>query len=223
MGDIKKPKKRYSTSNHPWIRKEIEEYKVLRKEYGLKNRREILKSSSFLRKYKNTAKKLIASHTKQGDTEKSQMMGKLQKLGLITSSGSIDNILSLQVRDILNRRLESVVLRKGLAKTIKQARQFITHRHVSVGNKEVTSPSYLLTSEEENLVCFKSNSPFVSEDHPERVNKVTEEIKAEAEALRNYSKKNKSENEEKGPSVRESKEKNVKETKASVNHGGNKE
>ena len=189
MGDTKKPKKKYSTSRHPWIAKEIAEFKILREEFGLKNRREILKASSFLRKYKDIAKKLIAASTVQAEKEKKDMQQKLHKLALIPIDGSIDNILSLQVRDVLNRRLETVVLKKGLARSIEQSRQFITHRHIIVDNKEITSPSFLVSSEQEAKITFKINSALRSEDHPERVNKAAQEIKAEAEAVRNYVKK----------------------------------
>jgi len=42
MGDPKKPKKKYSTPNHPWNKKDIDSGKIIRKEYGLKIRREKL-------------------------------------------------------------------------------------------------------------------------------------------------------------------------------------
>ena len=89
-------------------------------------------------------------------------------MGLINSDGQIDDILSLTVRDLCERRIQSLTLKKGLARTLKQARQFITHRHICIGEKRVTSPSYLVSIEEEPLMCFSQISSLVSEDHPER-------------------------------------------------------
>ena len=168
MGDPKKLKKKYIPLAHPWIRSNIEEGKILKKEYGLVRYTEILIANTFLKKYKDIAKKLIADTTTQGEREKKQMMEKLQRLGFIQASAGLDEVLSIQLKDVLERRLQSVVCRKGLSRTMKQARQFITHRHIVVGNKEITSPGYMLTMEEENNLVFKPTSTLVSADHPER-------------------------------------------------------
>jgi len=73
------------------------------------------------------------------------------------------------LKDILERRIQTKVLRKGLARSARQARQFITHRHITVGLKEITSPSYLVSIAEEEKIAFKSNSALTSADHPERL------------------------------------------------------
>lgn len=181
MGDPKKPKKKYATSMHPWIRKEIEIGKVLKKEYGLTNRKEILRTTSFLKKYKDIAKKLIADSTAQGQIEKKQMLEKLARFGLIPPQAELEQVLSLELKDILNRRLQSVVYRKGLARSMKQARQFITHRHIIIGEQEINAPSYLLTTEEENKLGFKVKSALAKEDHPERLVLPPKTVKARKE------------------------------------------
>lgn len=169
MGDPKKFRKKYETPAHPWVKSAIEEQAKVRKEYGLKNRREILRVSSFLRKYKKLAKKLIGRPTAQGEKEKEQIMGKLFRLGLLKPGAILDDILGLQLNDVLNRRLQSVIYRKGLARSMKQSRQFIIHRHVLVGDKEITMPTYLVSREEEAGIRFKDNSTLASEEHPERM------------------------------------------------------
>lgn len=177
MGDPKKLKKKYNMPAHPWKRAEIEESRQLRKEYGLKNRREVLIANSFLKKYKDLAKKLISTKTVQNDKEKEQIYNKLLKLGLLPASSDLEQVLALNVKDIMERRLQSLVYRKGLAKSMNQARQFITHRHIGIGEKEITSPSYLTTLEEESTITFKENSALSDAEHPERivVSKVKEE------------------------------------------------
>jgi len=184
MGDPKKLKKKYIPPAHPWIRAAIEEGKALKKEYGLTKYKEILIASSFLKKYKDIAKKLIANKTAQGEREKGQMMDKLQRYGLLKAGSVLDDVLSIQLKDILERRLQSLVCRKGLARTMKQARQFITHRHVLIVDKEITAPGYLMTVEEESQILFKPTSNLASADHPERVpivkaEKTPEQIKKE--------------------------------------------
>ena len=169
MGDPKKLKKKYAGPRHPWVRKAIEEERVIKKDYGLSNKRELFKINSFLKKYKDLAKRLIANPTEQSKKEERQVLEKLQKLGLLPYGSKLDDILSLVLTNVLDRRIQSVVFRKGLARSMKQARQFVTHRHITVNNQEITSPSYLVSLEEENQLAFKVSSGLASEDHPERV------------------------------------------------------
>jgi len=46
-----------------------------------------------------------------------------------------------------------------LARTHKQARQFITHKHVTIDNKIINSPSHLTTLKEEKLLQLKLSLP----------------------------------------------------------------
>ena len=46
---------------------------------------------------------------------------------------------------LLERRLDNVVYRLGLATTRRQARQFVNHGHILVDGKRVDIPSYRVT------------------------------------------------------------------------------
>ena len=169
MGDIKRFRKKYIPPAHPWSKLAIESERELLKAYGLHRKKEIHKQSSFLKKYKDIAKRLIANTSSQGKKEREQMIKKLSRLGLTPTAAGLDDILSLQLNHILDRRLESVVVRKGLARSMRQARQFITHGHLQIGAKSTTSPSYLVALEEEAQIHFTPHSPLIADDHPERV------------------------------------------------------
>jgi small subunit ribosomal protein S4 len=136
-------------------------------------------ANSFLKKYKDIVKRLIATKTEQGAKEKKQVLEKLQRLGLLSGVAELDTILDLNVKDILDRRLQSVLFRQGLARSMKQARQFITHRHITIGDKEINSPSYLISLEEETSLGFKGKSALADAEHPERA--VIEKKAAESE------------------------------------------
>lgn len=45
---------------------------------------------------------------------------------------------------LLERRLDNVIFRMGLARTRREARQIVDHKHVSVNGKTVNIPSYLI-------------------------------------------------------------------------------
>lgn len=170
MGDPKQLRKKYNTPRHPWVRANIESERVVLKDYGLVKKKEIHIANSFIKKYRDIAKRLIATRTlPQAQKEKEQILGKLQELGLLPAGAELEQILGLELKDVLSRRLQSVVYRKGLARSMNQARQFITHRHLMIGDQEISSPSYLVSVIEEGAVTFKQKSALADAEHPERV------------------------------------------------------
>lgn len=169
MGHPKLKKRKFSKPSHPWQKERIEEEKTLLKEFGLKNKEEIWKVASLLRKYARQAKNLIALKTPQAEIEKAQLIKKLSSFGLINENAKLEDILTLTLKDILNRRLQTLVYKNKLAKSIRQARQFIIHEHIAVRDKKITSPSYLVSKQEETTINFAPNSPLFNQDHPERM------------------------------------------------------
>ncbi|NIA03755.1 MAG: 30S ribosomal protein S4 [Nitrospiraceae bacterium] len=169
MGDPKKRRKLYDTPNHPWKKDRIDEEKDLMKEYGLKNHIEIWKVRYLLRRYKERAKQLIFINDERGIKGRQILLSKLMSLGVIDEKTTINDVLNLQLKQFFDRRLQTLLVKKGLARTMKQSRQFITHRHVIVGDKLISSPSYLVSKAEESHIAFNVRSPLIREDHPERV------------------------------------------------------
>ena len=70
----------------------------------------------------------------------------------------------------MERRLQTVICKKGLAKSLNQSRQFIVHGHVTVNGKKMTVPSYLVSLEEESKLGLNPKIPIVKED-PKSVKK----------------------------------------------------
>ncbi len=188
MGDPRFNRKKYETPKHPWEAERIKEEWELQKKYGLKNKREIWKAKSLLRNFRGQARQLQAKlryGNPQAEKEQKLLFDKLIRLGILNdSNATLDAVLSLTVEDILRRRLQTIVYLKGLARTPKQARQFIVHGHIAIGDKKVTIPSYLVRKEEEELVDYYKYSPLADEIHPMRPQVVEgeqEEVKEEGE------------------------------------------
>ena len=97
--------------------------------------------------------------------EKDDLIRSLHNKGLIASDASLDDILSLGTEDILNRRLQAQVYYKGLASTMKQARQLVTHGHICVGDQKVTIPSYPVSRDEEELIKYHVSSDLNDPEH----------------------------------------------------------
>ncbi|MFH1506120.1 MAG: 30S ribosomal protein S4 [archaeon] len=169
MGDPKKIRKKFKKPMHPWQKGRIDLEKELSKKYGLKNKQEIWKMDSILKNFKDQIKKLSSLDTPQSRKEQKQLMDRIVKLGFIKQEAGVDGILGLELENMLERRLQTLVIKKGFARSMKQARQFITHKHVTIGNKKVTAPSYLVTLQEESLVGFSGTSTLHNADHPERI------------------------------------------------------
>lgn len=201
MGDPKHSHKTYQKPSHPWQKERIVAETELYNEYGVKNRHEIWKMRAILRNFADQAKMLIAAHGEQAEKERKQLIARLQKFGLVGASATLDNVLSLTIRDIMERRLQTQVYKKGLARTQRQARQFITHGHVMVGDAMVTSPSYLVPLSKETMLSILSTSALADPEHPER--RIISESKAKKEAGEESQEKSEEETSAETPAAKE--------------------
>jgi len=147
MGDPKHQHKNYARPRKPFDRSRIDEEKTLIKRFGLKNKREIWRAESFINRIRAQAKKLIIEPEKQ-----KSFIERLVKLGLIKSDANIDDILALTKEKLLERRLQTIIFKKGLAKTPREARQFIVHRRIKIGDRIIDIPGYIVRKEEENKI-----------------------------------------------------------------------
>jgi small subunit ribosomal protein S4 len=157
----------YETPNHPFQGERISEETGLLGQYGLKNKQELWRAQSELRDYRREARRLLG-RTDGAEDGAEEFLARLKKLGILDDQDTLDDILSLDVTDVLERRLQTVAYRKGLGNTPEQARQFINHGHVVVGDSRVTIPSKKVAVAEESEVAFDEASPLADELHPER-------------------------------------------------------
>jgi small subunit ribosomal protein S4 len=168
--------KSYETPKHPWQEARIAAEVQLVKAYGLRNKKEVWKAASMLRMYRSEARILLA-HVANGQeggleghlkTQSEEILSKLIRYGIIKQDSNIDDILSLKTENILERRLQTQVVRLGLARTVIQARQFITHGHIAVNGRKATIPGMMVSKEDEMHIGYYGNSPLKGESHPER-------------------------------------------------------
>ncbi|MCZ7401232.1 MAG: 30S ribosomal protein S4 [Candidatus Methanoperedens sp.] len=181
MGYPGKNKKSYNTPKHPWQAARIEPEVELVKRYGLRNKREVWKAHSELKKYRELARKLLAESTKgkvEGHvkTDIENIINRLKRYGLLKTDAVLDDILSLDVNNFLERRLQTQVHKQGLANTPKQARQFIVHGHIAVAGRKITIPGYHVQSNEELSLGYYVNSELSKESHPSRPGQVVKNV-----------------------------------------------
>jgi len=97
-----------------------------------------------------------------------QLLNRLHRLGILQETAVLDDILDLTLKEVLERRLQTLVFRRGLAKSVYQARQLITHGHIAIERKRVSSPSYLVLKDEEVKIDYSPISPLSNPCHPLR-------------------------------------------------------
>ncbi|HTZ62400.1 MAG TPA: 30S ribosomal protein S4 [Thermoplasmata archaeon] len=172
MGDPKFLRRTYDTPKHPWEASRMDEERKLLEKYGLKNKRELWKAQSILRRIRGQARELQArlrTGEEQAQQETTLLLARLARLGLLSvGAPSLDDVLALTTEDILRRRLETVVFGHGLAPTAQSARKWIVQGHFSLGDHRVTRPGYLVRLDEESRIAYSGTSPFASDDHPMR-------------------------------------------------------
>ena len=161
----------FETPNHSFQGERIAEEGDLVSRYGLSNKEELWRAQSELRDYRREARRLLGEA--QGDAEAageagSEFMARLKRIGVLDDEETLDDVLSLDVTDILERRLQTIAYRQGLANTAEQARQFIVHGHVTVDGARVNAPSYKIDVTEEDRIEFDDTSPLADDLHPER-------------------------------------------------------
>ena len=169
MGDPKKQRKKFDTPRFRW-RKDIlqEELKFLGL-YGLRNKHELWRHKTLLSKTRGIARSLIGKATEERTKMENEQLVRLKKMGILPETAVLDNVLDLSIEDIMERRLQTIVFRKGLARTIFQSRQLITHGHVTINNRRVTIPGYIVQKEEEAKIVYSAESPVAKQEHPLRV------------------------------------------------------
>ena len=95
--------------------------------------------------------------------EKLELLGHLARTGILPESAALEDILDLNVEDILRRRLQTIVYKKGLARTPKEARMFVVHGHITLNGKKINSPSYVVLRGQEDEIDFYRSSPVAKQ------------------------------------------------------------
>lgn len=173
-------KKKYATPIRPWDRQRIDAERELLAAFGLRNKRELWRTEAELRKFRRLAREFAAS---RNEAQEKIIIEKLARMGILGENEGLDDILSLNVRDFLERRLQTVLERKGLANSVRHARQMITHGHVKIGGRKVVYPSYMVSRDDEQKITAvqpktKAVKSKAEEKKPEEAEKGAEKKEA---------------------------------------------
>ena len=88
-------------------------------------------------------------------------MRRMQRYGLLSEDqDKLDFVLALTPTEFLERRLQTLVFKLGLAKSMHHARVLIKQRHIRVGKQIVNVPSFMVKLDSQKHIDFTLTSPF---------------------------------------------------------------
>lgn len=156
MGDPKKFKKTYRRPRRIWTTEQLNSELYLVGSYGLRSKRELWKAQTEVARLRNQARALLALTIETRQEKEKKLLSYLQRIGLVSENSTLDDVLNLKIEDILERRLQSIVMRKGHARTSHQARQIVVHGHVMIGDRIVNIPGYVVKKSEESTIMVNN-------------------------------------------------------------------
>jgi small subunit ribosomal protein S4 len=124
-----------------------------------------------IKKYRRDARELLGLSIEQTAQERQQLLNHLIRYGMLSETAKLEDVLNLTAEDVLRRRLQTFVHKKGLAYTAKEARVFVVHGHIAMNNRKVNSPSYLVKKGEEEQIGYYPGSPVIKLKIPENPKK----------------------------------------------------
>lgn len=176
MGDPKKARKQYSRPRSPWRADQLAQELYLLGTFGLRNKRELWRAQTQLSSVRKQARTLLAATEAVRLREEKKLLDSLKTRGLIKEGATLDDILSLTVEDVLARRLQSMVFKKGMALSPLHSRQLVVHGHVTVGKRTITIPGYEVGAKEEGEITLQEGSAKAAPAEAEESSQGAQEI-----------------------------------------------
>ena len=106
----------------------------------------------FRSRIRNQARALLAATTEVRAEKEKRLLNFLSRIGLAKEGTTLDDILNLKVEDLLERRLQTIIMKRSGAKSPYRARQIVSHGHVSIGNRKINRPGYIVRTDEEGQI-----------------------------------------------------------------------
>lgn len=157
MGDPRKSKKSYHRPRRIWTTDQLNSELYTVGSFGLRNKRELWKAQTEIARFRNQARALLSLATEVRSEKETRLLRALNRMGLVSESASLDDVLNLRIENLLERRLQTIVMKKSGTKSPHQARQVVVHGHVSIGDRIVNLPGYLVKTEEEPQITLHTN------------------------------------------------------------------
>lgn len=155
----------YTTPRRPYEKARLDQELKIIGEYGLKNKKEVWRAKYALTKVRQAARYLLTLPEKDPRRifEGSALIRRLVRYGILTEENmKLDMVLSCKLSDFLERRLQTLVFKQGLARSIHHARCIILQRHIRVRKQLVNVPSFMVRIDSQKHIDLRLNSPLAN-------------------------------------------------------------
>ena len=125
--------KTFKKPRRPYEKERLDAELKLVGEYGLRCKRELWRVQYALSRIRNAARDLLTLDEKNPRRifEGEALLRRMNRYGLLDESqNKLDYVLALTVENFLERRLQTLVFKAGMAKSIHHARVLIRQRHI---------------------------------------------------------------------------------------------
>merc|ERR1712072_191278 len=129
--------------------------------YGLRCKREVWRTQLILAKLRKAARILLTLDETdprrlfEGDA----LIRRMVRLGLLThSERKLDYVLGLTISQFMERRLQTLVVKRKLATSVHHSRVLIGQRHIAVGKQMVNIPSFVVRVSSEQHIQHAATS-----------------------------------------------------------------
>jgi len=95
MGDPRKSKKTFHRPRRIWTSDQLNAELYIIGSYGLRNKRELWKAQSDVARFRNQSRALLALPSEVRSEKETQLLGFLNRLGLVSESATLDDVLNL--------------------------------------------------------------------------------------------------------------------------------
>ncbi len=131
-------------------------------EYGLRCKKEVWRVQLVLARLRKRARELLTleEHDQRRIFEGNALLRKMFKFGLLDQEkeNGLDYVLSLTIHKLLERRLQTRVLKSRIASTIHHARVQIYGKQIAVDNQLCNVASFMVTVDNENKINLQPNT-----------------------------------------------------------------
>jgi small subunit ribosomal protein S4 len=102
VGDPRKAKKSYTRPRSIWTSDQISSELYIVGSYGLRNKKELWKAQTEIARIRNQARSLLSLPIEVRQEKETKLLNYLSRLGLVTPSSTLDDILNLKIEDLFS-------------------------------------------------------------------------------------------------------------------------